>query len=183
MFSKRILGSSLIATLAFTAPTFAQSQIDNNQPVQGSLHSREVDLQNKLNASYSAGMISSTQLAEMQRDLDGILVKEERQRTKAGGLTDSNFDSISKALDCFEGKIVGHTRKVAASSTTDTLLIPAGVPVTPITGNQSSTIQPPSPTVMVPATTIVPTTTTTEIVTPAPSTVTKTTTVRTEVTP
>lgn len=190
MLSKRILGSSLIATLAFTAPVFAQSQIDNNQPVQGSLHSREVDLQNKLNASYSAGMISSTELAEMQRDLDGILVKEERQRTKAGGITDSNFDSISKALDCFEGKIVGHNRKVAATSTSSSaVVVPDGIPVTPITGNQSSTIQPPSPTVMVPATTIiptttiVPTTTTTEIVTPAPAAVTKTTTVRTEVTP
>ncbi|MBS1954286.1 MAG: hypothetical protein JST89_08870 [Cyanobacteria bacterium SZAS-4] len=183
MLSKRILGSSLIATLAFTAPAFAQSQIDNNQPVQGSLHSREVDLQNKLNASYAAGMISSTELAEMQRDLDGILVKEERQRTKAGGITDSNFDSISKALDCFEGKIVGHNRKVAATSTSNSVIIPAGVPVTPITGNQSSIVQPPSPTVMVPATTLVPTTTTTEIVTPAPAAVTKTTTVRTEVTP
>ncbi len=96
MFSKRILGSALFATLAITAPTFAQSQIDNNQPVQGSLHGREVDLQNKLNASYAAGVISSTELAEMQRDLDGILVKEERQRTKAGGLNDSNSTAYLK---------------------------------------------------------------------------------------
>ena len=184
MLSKRILGTSLIATLALTAPVFAQSQIDNNQPVQGSLHSREIDLQNKLNASYSAGVISSTELAEMQRDLDGILVKETRQRTKAGGITDSNFDSISKELDTFEGKLVTHTRKVAATSTDGSLVIPAGVPVTPITGNQSSIVQPSSKTYMVPATTIVPTTTTTEIVTPAPApSITKTTTVRTEVTP
>jgi len=184
MFNKRLMGSTLIATLALTTPVFAQSQIDNNQPVQGSLHTREVKIQNKLNASYAAGMISSTELAEMQRDLDGILVKEDRQRTKAGGITSSNFDSIAKSLDCFEGKIVGHSRKVAATSTDGSIIIPAGVPVTPITGNQSSIIQPSQPTIMVPATTIVPTTTTTQIVAPSPApSFTRTTTVRTEVTP
>ncbi len=181
MFSKRILGSSLIATLAITAPVFAQSQIDNNQPVQGSLHSREVEMQNKLKASYKAGIISSTELAEMQRDLDGILVKETRQRTKAGGITDSNFESISKALDTFESKIVGHTRSVAATSDVGPIVIPAGVPITPITGNQSSTVQPSSQTFMVPSTKLVPTITTVE--TAPGSSVTKTTTVRTEVTP
>lgn len=185
MFNKRILGSSLIATLAITAPVFAQSQIDNNQPVQGSLHSREVEIQNKLNASYAAGTISSTELAEYQRDLDGILVKEERQRTKAGGITDSNFESISKALDCFEGKVIGHNRRVASTTDGSAVAIPAGIPVTPITGNQSSVIQPSEPTVMIPATTIVPSMTTTtreSVIAPAPA-VTRTTTVRTEVNP
>jgi hypothetical protein len=186
MFNKRILGSSLIATLAITAPVFAQSQIDNNQPVQGSLHSREVEIQNKLNASYAAGTISSTELAEYQRDLDGILVKEERQRTKAGGITDSNFDSISKALDCFEAKVVVNNRRVASTTDGSAVAIPAGIPVTPITGNQSSVIQPSEPTVMIPATTIVPSTTTTttreSVIAPAPA-VTRTTKVKTEVNP
>lgn len=161
MLYKRILGSTLIATIAITAPVFAQSQIDNNQPVQGSLHTREVEIQNKLNASYKAGFISSTELAELQRDLDGILVKEERQRTKAGGLTGSNFDSISKALDCFEGKITTHARRVASTSDSSSVVVPVGTPVVPITGNQSSIIQPAKPTLMVPATTIVPSATTT----------------------
>jgi hypothetical protein len=139
-------------------------------------------IQNKLNASYAAGMISSTELAQMQRDLDGILVREDRKRSKDGGVTDSNFDAISKDLDCFEAKIIGNNKKVASTVEQGAVAVPVGVPVTPITGNQSSVIQPAEPTVMVPATTIVPTTTTTEVIAPAP-TVTKTTTVRTQVTP
>jgi len=188
MLNKRSLGLSLITTVAMSAPVFAQSQIDNNQPVQGTLHSREVEIQNKLNASYAAGLISSTELASMQRDLDGILVKEDRKLTKAGGLDGSNFDSISKDLDVFEARILTSNRKVASSSEGNAVAIPAVVPVTPITGNQSSIVQPSEPTVMVPATTIVPAavvpgaTTTRTVITPAPA-VTKTTTVRTEVTP
>ncbi len=183
MLNKRTLGLSLITALAAAAPVFAQSQIDNNQPVQGTLHSREVEIQNKLNASYAAGLISSTELASMQRDLDGILVREDRKLTKAGGLNGSNFDSISKDLDAFEARIITSNRKVAATTESSAVAIPAGVPVTPITGNQSSIVQPPEPTVMVPATTIIPTTTIKEsVIAPAPS-VTKTTTVRTEVLP
>src|ERR1700733_9653184 len=135
MFNKRLLSSTVIATLTVTAPAFAQSQIDNNQPVQGSLHSREVKIQNELNTSYAAGLISSTELAEMQRDLDGILVKEDRQRTKADGSVNSNFDKIAKSLDCFEGKILGyHSKRVASSG----VVMPITEPIVPITGNQSS---------------------------------------------
>lgn len=166
MLKKSMLGATLV-TLALTVPAFAQSQIDNNQPVQGTLHSREISIQNKLNASYAAGVISSTQLAELQRDLDGILIKEDRQREKAGGQTDSNFDSISKALDGFEGKLDRHSNRVAAST-----VVPVDGAVTPITGNQSSIIQPAQQTYMVPEAT-------TTIAAPA-TTTTQTTTVRTD---
>jgi hypothetical protein len=179
MFNKRLLSSTVIATLTVTAPAFAQSQIDNNQPVQGSLHSREVKIQNELNTSYAAGLISSTELAEMQRDLDGILVKEDRQRTKADGSVNSNFDKIAKSLDCFEGKILGYNSKKVASSA---VVVPINEQIVPITGNQSSVFQPAQPTFMVPATTVgVPVTTSTTTIDVPSTTTTRTTTIRSSV--
>lgn len=92
---KNVLFYSLVAMTISVGPSMAQSQIDNNQPVQGTLHSRAVDLQNKLNASYKAGYLSSSELAEIQRDLDGILVKADRKSTKDTGLSDTDFDGVS----------------------------------------------------------------------------------------
>lgn len=166
MFIKLLQSSSLVAALLIAAtPAFSQSQIDNNQPVQGSLHTREADLQNKLNAAYDAGNLDSTELAAFQRDLDGILVKESREKTKSTGLTDSGFERISKDLDIFEGRLARHTNKTgvvtkanptnseeAARDVENKAAAPVLIPVGPqMTGNQSSIVQPTKKVILVPA--------------------------------
>ncbi|MFA6209623.1 MAG: hypothetical protein WCT03_22765 [Candidatus Obscuribacterales bacterium] len=156
MITRFLLGTTLLAAVSLSAPAFAQSAINNNQPIRGELHTRAANVQNMLKASYEAGNLTSTELAEMQRDLDGILVKEDRLNTSSTGLTDSGAESISKALDLFEGKLARHanktgkisdadptTRKQAARDVNDKLAAPVLVPIgKEITGNQSSVVQP-----------------------------------------
>jgi hypothetical protein len=148
--------------------------------VQGSLHTREAEIQNKLNKAFDAGNIDSNELASFQRDLDGILVKEDREKTKASGLTNSGFARISKDLDIFEGRLARHSTKLGAVTKADPTNTrqaainvnnknaePVLVPVGPqITGNQSSIVQPTKKVLLVPTTdtVVVPSDT---IVTPA----------------
>lgn len=148
--SKRLLLSlALVSSVGFAAPVTAQSQIDNNQPVQGGLHGRAADLQNRLNASYKAGYISSTELATLQRDLDGILVKSERKSMKDSN-QNTDFDGISDEMNNFEKRLVkGERRKIGNDSSDRKLIAIPGAK--PLTGNQSSTIQPTSETYIVPA--------------------------------
>ncbi len=165
MIKNTLRSSTLIVALLIAAPAFAQSQIDNNQPVRGDLHTREAELQNKLNASYDAGYISSSELAAFQRDLDGILVKEERQKSKASGLTETAYDGLSKDLDIFEGRLARHSTKLGAVTTpgnpttsrqaavdisnkdAEPILVPIG---RQMTGNQSSIVQPTRKVLLVP---------------------------------
>ena len=177
MIKNTLRSSTLIAALLIAAPAFAQSQIDNNQPVRGDLHTREAELQNKLNASYDAGFISSTELAAFQRDLDGILVKEEKEKGKASGLTDSGYDAIANSLDIFEGRLARHSTKIGVTTKGDPTTShqaavdvsnkdaePVLVPLcTQMTGNQSSIVQPTKKVLLVP--------TSDAVVMPSPGTV------------
>lgn len=156
MITRFLLGTTLLAAISLSTPAFAQSAINNNQPIRGELHTRAANVQNMLKASYEAGNLTSTELAEMQRDLDGILVKEDKFNTSATGMTDSGAESISKALDLFEGKLARHanktgkvsdadptTQKQAARDVYDKVAAPVIVPIgKEITGNQSSVVQP-----------------------------------------
>lgn len=156
MLTRFLLGTTLLAAVSLSAPAFAQSAINNNQPIRGELHTRAANMQNMLKASYEAGNLTSTELAEMQRDLDGILVKEDRYNTSSTGMTDSGAESISKALDLFEGKLSRHatktgkvsdadptTSKQAARDVYNKATAPVIVPIgKEITGNQSSVVQP-----------------------------------------
>jgi|GEM_PF-1363109 hypothetical protein len=148
---KNILLYTLVAMTISVGPSMAQSQIDNNQPVQGSLNSRGVDLQNKLNASYKAGYLSSTENAEMQRDLDGILLRADRKASKDTGMSDTDFDGVSKAMDEFEVRIASKQVIKGGPASTAQQVIPAVVPgAMPLTGNQSSVVQPNQETYIVP---------------------------------
>lgn len=149
---KNVLLYSLVAMTISVSPSMAQSQIDNNQPVQGQLHSRAVELQNKLNASYKAGYLSSTELAEMQRDLDGILVKADRKNTKDTGLSDTDFDGIRESMSELEARLASKQVAKGGPATTPRAVVPAVVPgAKPLTGNQSSIVQPTKETYIVPA--------------------------------
>lgn len=150
MSLKLMLSLAIVSSIGFVGPANAQSQIDNNQPVQGTLHSRAADLQNKLNASYKAGFISSTELATMQRDLDGILVKADRKSMKDSN-QNTDFDGISAEMSNFEKRLIrGENRKVGSDNSNRKLIAIPGAK--PLTGNQSSTVQPTSETYIVPAT-------------------------------
>lgn len=148
--STRLLLSLVIASsVGFAGPATAQSQIDNNQPVQGSLHGRAADLQNRLNASYKAGFISSSELATMQRDLDGILIKADRKSMKDSN-QNTDFDGVSDEMSNFEKRLVkGEHRKIGNDSSNRKLIAIPGAK--PLTGNQSSTVQPTTETYIVPA--------------------------------
>jgi len=92
------------AALALSVlPSFAQNEISNNQPVTRSLSDEEIRIEAKMKLDFKNGLIDSNQLAEMQRDFDGILVKEDS--FKARGLTDDGRKAIAEALCLFENKL------------------------------------------------------------------------------
>jgi hypothetical protein len=103
----------------FGLSAFSQSQISDNQPVKGELHARETEIQAKLKAAYNAGNIDSTELAQFQRDFDGILTRENDFRTRSTGLTDSGKETIAKQLDTFEARLNRHANKSNMTSKAD----------------------------------------------------------------
>ena len=102
---------SVLATFALCLPVMAQSQISSNQPVCGQLHARECNLQSKLKNDYEAGRIDSTELASFQRDLDGIMVKENNYKSRNDGLTSGGRDHLLGRIDVLEAKLDRHARK------------------------------------------------------------------------
>jgi hypothetical protein len=99
--------SMLIASIAIllSVPGIAQDQINDNQPIVGALHTKEVKIQAKLQADYRAGFIDATELAKLQRDFDGICVEEDKLKTKGEGMTDAGRALIMTKLDTFEAAL------------------------------------------------------------------------------
>jgi len=94
---------SALLLASTSLPSLAQSEIANNQPVTRSLSQDEVRIMGKLKEDFRKGLIDSNQLAQMQRDFDGILVKEDSYKSR--GLTDDGKKTIEKALCDFEAKL------------------------------------------------------------------------------
>lgn len=109
----------IFAILVLGTPGFAQNQLSNNQPIRGDLHGREAEIQARLKADFKRGLIDATELAAFQRDLDGILVKENDFKSRSTGLTDSGRETLMKKLDVLEGRIVRHAAKGRAVPPTD----------------------------------------------------------------
>ena len=128
MSTRNRVASAVVTALMLGAPAFAQSQIDNNQPVQGDLHGREAGLQSRLTAAFDGGLLDSTELAAMQRDLDGILTRETDFRNRSTGLTSGGHDAIEKSLDIFEACLNRHADKTANVTTGESAFV-LGVPV------------------------------------------------------
>lgn len=107
MANLRRLVVALCVPLAFAMQSGADAQnpTQNNQPVRGELHERETKLKDRLQVEYKAGRIDSNILAKMQRDLDGICVKEDELRMQKDGFTDKDREDIHKKLDTFEEEL------------------------------------------------------------------------------
>lgn len=119
MNKKLRLATPILSALLICAPVFAQSQLKNNQPIRGDLHTREATIQAKLKMDYKQGRIDSTELASFQRDLDGILVRENDFKGRADGLTDSGRETIFKSLDVFEARLDRHANKSNVKTAAD----------------------------------------------------------------
>jgi hypothetical protein len=105
---KEPIMKSSIALAVLTAsmtlmPAFAQNEISNNQPLNRNLSEDEVRIEAKLKLDFKKGLIDANQLAQMQRDFDGILVHEDAEKAK--GLTSDGRASIKKSLCEFECKL------------------------------------------------------------------------------
>ncbi|MBS2007991.1 MAG: hypothetical protein JST01_13175 [Cyanobacteria bacterium SZAS TMP-1] len=111
MNSSKMLITAAILTIT-ALPTLAQNEISNNQPITRSLSEEEIRIEAKMKLDFKKGLIDSNQLAAMQRDFDGILVREDS--FKARGLTDDGRKAINEALARFEEKL----DKAAGASTT-----------------------------------------------------------------
>jgi len=112
MKNRKHLSLALTAFAMSVMPSFAQNEISNNQPVSREMSAEEIRIEAKLKLDFKNGLIDSNQLAQMQRDFDGILVKEDS--FKARGLTDDGRKAIGEALCQFESKL----DKAAGVSTT-----------------------------------------------------------------
>ncbi len=91
--------------MAMQSSVSAQNPTQNNQRVRGELHERETKLKDRLQLEYNAGRIDSNVLAKMQRDLDGICVKEDELRMQKAGFTDKDREDIYRKLDTFEEEL------------------------------------------------------------------------------
>ncbi len=121
MLKKLCLVASVVSVLAPCTPSFAQSEINNNQPVRGSMGKDEMRIQDKLKADYNKGLINSDQLADFQRDFDGILDRE--NAIQSDGMNKSGRKDILRDLASFESRLdkqanLNRSPKSTAKSTT-----------------------------------------------------------------
>ena len=104
-----ILGANM---LFCAIPGLSQQELSNNQPVTKLSSAIETRLQAKLKLDYSKGLIDATQLAQMQRDFDAILVHEDDFKSR--GMTSGGRAKIDEQLAQFEARL----DKAAGVSTT-----------------------------------------------------------------
>jgi hypothetical protein len=103
MFKKVSLTMLVLSVLVPNTPCFAQGEISNNQPVRGSMGKNEARIQAKLKADYKRGLIDADQLAQFQRDFDGILDRE--NAIQSDGMNTSGKKDILKDLTAFEARL------------------------------------------------------------------------------
>ncbi len=109
MYSRKVTANvlSLAALLiASSGAAFSQSSLEPGQPVVGSLHVIESNLDRQLTHDYNAGLIDPLELANMRRDLDAIKVREEKYRMRTHGLSDENEQKIADLLTEFQSRLL-----------------------------------------------------------------------------
>jgi hypothetical protein len=104
MLKKSCLALLALSALVFAAPSFAQNEIKNHQPVVGSLNKTETHIQAKMTGNFHKGLIDADQLSQFQRDFDGILDHENELQTGTGMNADGK-KSILKDLAAFEARL------------------------------------------------------------------------------
>lgn len=98
--------AAIVASFSINLPVSAQSSLEPNQPVVGNLHVVEANLEAQLKHDYNAGLIDPLELANMQRDLDVIKVKEEAFRMRKQGMTDEAEQKIADRLSEFQSRLL-----------------------------------------------------------------------------
>lgn len=109
MYSRKVTANvlSLAALLiASSGAAFSQSSLEPGQPVVGTLHVIESNLDSQLTHDYNAGLIDPLELANMRRDLDAIKVREEKYRMRTHGLSDENEQKIADLLTEFQSRLL-----------------------------------------------------------------------------
>lgn len=119
-FKLRTLAAvAVLATSVTVGAVLAQSTNEPGQPVVGSLHVIEANLDAQLTHDYNAGLIDPLELANMRRDLDAIKVKEEKYRMQSDGLSSDDAQKIADKLTLFQERLldkVGEKGRVATAT-------------------------------------------------------------------
>ncbi len=103
MNTRNMIAAVALNVVVCVAPSFAQQQLSNNQPVTRVSSAVETRIQAKLKLDFKKGLIDATQLAAMQRDFDAILVHEDNFKSR--GLTSGGSDKIVEQLTAFEARL------------------------------------------------------------------------------
>ena len=103
MLKKSCLAALALAAVSF-APCLAQDEVNNNQPVTGPLNKAEARIQAKLTQDYNKGLINDNQLAQLQRDFDGIF-DHENVLQGGKGMNEAGKKTIQKQLTDFEARL------------------------------------------------------------------------------
>lgn len=104
--SLRAAAMSCIAIcLMLSTSARGQNEITNNQPVVGVLNKTETRIQAKITSDYHTGLIDSDQLAQFQRDFDGILDKENEFQSSRSGMNAQKKQKILDMLAAFEARL------------------------------------------------------------------------------
>lgn len=115
---KKLLITALVMTAVMPiAPGFCQSEITNNQPVKGVLNKDAERIQQKLKDAFNKGLIDADQNAELQRDLDGILTREDDLKSRGNGMNDAGKKDIAKQFAQFEARLDKQTNMTKGKKT------------------------------------------------------------------
>ena len=105
MLKKLFLTALVVAAVMPVAPSFSQSEISNNQPVKGSMNKDAARIQQKLKDDFKNGLIDADQNAQLQRDFDGIMTREDDLKSRGNGMNASGKKDILKQLTAFEARL------------------------------------------------------------------------------
>lgn len=105
MLKKLFLTALVVSAVMPVAPSFSQSEITNNQPVKGSMNKDAERIQQKLKDDFKNGLIDSDQNAQLQRDFDGIMTREDDLKSRGNGMNASGKKDILKQLAAFEARL------------------------------------------------------------------------------
>lgn len=106
-----VAGVTAIAAFAiFAIPAQAQQARNtydwlNNQPQVGQVHRQEMNIERQLRRDYNRGFIDSNEYAQLQRDLDGIVVCEDEFRMDHNGLGQKDVQGLKDMLNRFQANL------------------------------------------------------------------------------
>ncbi|HEY9787970.1 MAG TPA: hypothetical protein V6D17_21455 [Candidatus Obscuribacterales bacterium] len=101
----KVLAPAVAAMFVVGLPAMANYPFADLKPV-GMVHQREIALNKEIQAAYKRGLIDSFEVAQMQRDLDGVRTEDDYFRIDS--TNGRRAAAVLKKLDQLEADLFAH---------------------------------------------------------------------------